>query len=644
MSLFNFAPPFETDGYYILSDIVNMPNLRRDSYGYLSSIIRQALGMQVKAKIPSLTSRKKRILLGYAVLSMTWIIYIVFQSSLFLVYMSQDVIAALANIVNAILSSQTLPMSAVIIAVASTLYFGMQVVGYGFVFYVAAKKATARPFRIEAIHDRDLAVFAYLPPHVPESLSKTLMAKMENVAKKFASSFEIKQIGRSCIAVLRMGGTSLALVQIKEHLSQIENEFRSAYQNLITRHKETLQKSTGIYAPHKIKLTTMIKEIANEPVEAGGSRARSIVKICEEKQNETLLYLLNSTFGTVWTIEVQPALEYDIQRELMPALLLEDLTLTDLYNDTENFKKRVVYGFDSLEKLATGIDVGVRESLAHPGEYQLVSVLEPIKGRIVFVGRTEQIEKSIHAFAPLFVGQTWSGYLDHLLGETCFLLSALNRTRLPSAREIRGMSTGELGVLAKDLSVFTENQKLIDKCAEESEKHLAKTKQSLQQLKNTFKSSENFRIRLLDAIFNVNVENLEKLPSRIKEFRKEWKLLCKRIEKIRGYVKKLYDERKPLIAKKRRKMLRIYPFVIVLSIAFLILGFQPLQTPLWMTFLSAALASQVFYWVAFYRMWRSLHKAAKYPNQAFSRIQIFILALTEAIYGYIATEDVLTPL
>jgi len=644
MSLFNFAPPFETDGYYILSDIVNMPNLRRDSYSYLGSIIRQALGMQVKAKIPSLTSRKKGILLGYAVLSVTWILYIIFQTSLFLVYMSQDVIVVLTNIVQAILSSQMLPTSVVIIAVASTLYFGMQVVGYGFVFYAAVKKATAKPLRIEAIHDRDLAVFTYLPPHVPESLSKTLRAKMESVAKKFASNFETRQIGRSCITILRMGGASLALVQIKEHLNRIENEFRSAYQNFTTRHKETLQKSTGIYAPQKIKLTTMIKQIADEPVEAGGSRARSIVKLCKEKQNETFLYLLNSAFGTVWTVEVQPALEYDIERELVPALLLEDLTLTDLYNDTENFKKSVIYGFDSLEKLAIEIDVGVRESLAHPDEYQLVTVLEPVKSRIVFVGRTEQIEKSIHLFAPLFVGQTWSGYLDHLLSETCFSLSTLNRTRLPSAREIREMSIGELAVLVKDLSVFTESQKIIDKCAEDSEKHLMKTNQSLQQLKTAFKFSKDFKIGLLDAIFNVNVENLEKLPSRIKEFQKEWKTLCKRIQKIQEHVKKLYDERKPLIAKKRRKMLRIYPFVIVLSIAFLILGFQPFPVSWWITFLSAALASQVFYWFAFYRVWRSLHKAAKYPSQAFSRIQIFILALTEAIYGYIATEDVLTPL
>ena len=221
------------------------------------------------------------------------------------------------------------------------LYFGMQIMGYSFAFAVSVKKAMAKPLRVEAIHDRDLAVFAYLPPQAPESLSKSLRTEMERAAKKFTPTFEIKQIGRSCVAVLRMGGTTLAVEQLKEHLKRVESEFSSDYQNLITRHKEVLQKSAGIYSPDKVKLTTMFGQIAAESVDAGNSTARSIVRNCQEKQNHALIYLLSSVFGTVWTIEVQPAGEYEILKKLCPDLLLEDLTLTDLYGDTENFKKHI---------------------------------------------------------------------------------------------------------------------------------------------------------------------------------------------------------------------------------------------------------------------------------------------------------------
>jgi len=644
MSLFNFAPPFETDGYYILTDVVKMPNLRKDSYGYLGSTIKRALGIQTKTKIHGLTKRKKAILLGYAALSVAWIIYIVFQSSIFLMYMGQDVATALANVAQAVAANQVVSASVVIIAVASTLYFGMQIVGYGFVFSVAVKKATVKPLHAEAIHDRDLAVFAYLPPQVPEALSTSLRAKMEKVAKKFTPRFEVKQTGRSCVTVLRMGGTSLALVQIQEHLKEIENEFSSAYQNFITRHKESLQKSSGIYAPEKVKLTTMLNRMATESADMGNSAACSVVRLCEEKQNETLFYLLYSVFGTIWTIEANPAIGYDFEKEMKSGLLLEDLTFTDLYRDCEGFKKRVVYGFDSLAKLAAGIDASVRESLARPDEYQLVSAFEPIKSRILFVGRTEQIEKNIDAFVPLFVAQTWSGYLDNLLSETCFTLSTLNKARLPSVKDIKEMNVGELAVLKKDLAAFEENEKVVDTRLRETEIHLAKISQSLQELKAIPQSLKTYKVGSLDAAFQVNAENLEKLPIRIKEFQKEWTRLSKPIKRIRTLVETEHSERKSEMVRKKRKMLKIYPPAAALSVIFVLVGFQSGVQSLQLFLLAAATILQALYWVAFYRMWKSFHKVTRYPSQAFSRIHLFLLALTEAVYEYATIGDALTPL
>jgi putative peptide zinc metalloprotease protein len=40
-TLWNLAPPFETDGYYILSDILKIPNLRHDGFSYLKTRILQ---------------------------------------------------------------------------------------------------------------------------------------------------------------------------------------------------------------------------------------------------------------------------------------------------------------------------------------------------------------------------------------------------------------------------------------------------------------------------------------------------------------------------------------------------------------------------------------------------------------------------
>ena len=643
ISLFNFAPPFETDGYYILTDVVNMPNLRHDSYGYLGSIFRRIFRRPAKTKIQGLTKRKKRILLIYAVASAGYILYLVFQSSLFLVYMAQDTAMSLTSIVQTVLTSQALSGSVIIIAVASTFYFGMQVAGYGYLFSAAVKKATTKPLQVEAIHDRGLAVFAYLPPQAPQSLSDNLKGKMENAAKKFASNFEIKQVGRSCIAVLRMGGTDLALVQIREHLKTVENEFSSAYRKLITNNKEVLQNTVGIHASHKAELTTMLDSIADESAATGNSTAHSLVKTLKEKQEETLLQLLSAAYGTIWTIELQPALEYDVERDLCPGLLLEDLTSTDLYGDTENFKKSVVYGFDSLAKLAEEMDAGVHECLGKPETYQVVSVMEPIKSRIIFTGRTESIEKNIDSFAPIFLTQTWSGYLDNLLSETCFALSTVNRADLPTSKEIREMSAGELAVLAKYISDFKENEKTVSKRLEESEEHLSKHNRNLAVLKTSLEQPETFKIGMFDAVLHVNLENIQDLPDKIKEFRSQWKTICKRVETIGVHVEKEYAERKPMIKTKKHKILLAFPFVAAATVALSFLSLQISASTLKLAFLSAALIPQALYWSAFYRIRKSFRTATKYPSKGFEKAHVFLLALIEAVYGYVVTEDILTP-
>lgn len=643
MSLFNFAPPFETDGYYILSDAVEMPNLRRDSYGYLGSILRRVLGRQKKTKPDRLTNRKRAIFVGYALVSVTWITYIVFQSSIFLFYMGQDVAISISGVAQSVMSSSALQASAVLITALSVLYFGMQIIGYGTVFSVAVKKATAKPLQVEAIHDRDAAIFSYLPPQVPEFLSNDLKAKLEKVARKFTSTFELIPIGRSYITVLRLGGTKLAVAQIKEHLSQVENEFGAAYRDFIMGHRETLEESMGIHALDKVKLTNMLEQLASESADAGNSSVNSLIRKLEGQQNEKIMYLLLSSFGTVWTIEVQPALEYDIHKELIPSLLVEDLTLTDLYNDVEDFKKRVVYGFDSLAWLASDLDGLMKDCLAQPDVYQCVAVLEPIKGRIVFVGRTEWIEKNMHVLAPIFVAQTFSGYFDSLLSETCFSLEVLERALLPSAKEISAMSAGELEVLFNDLALFKENKKLVGDCIEESERNVARINESLEQMKATARPSANFSVGLLDAIFNVNGENLERLPSKIKEFKQKWNANCRKIEDIQEHVEKEHEHRKPAFANKKGKMLHVYPLIVLLSVLLSVVSFLFSPLPWGALFLSLAVLSQAIYWFAFYRAWRAFHQAAKYPSQAFSRLHLFILALTQAVYEYAITEDVLVP-
>ena len=75
--LFNFNPLIKLDGYYLLSDWVDIPNLRQKSFSYLGNVFkRKLLGWPIEtAKV---TKREKRIFLSYALLAVAYSAFLIF--------------------------------------------------------------------------------------------------------------------------------------------------------------------------------------------------------------------------------------------------------------------------------------------------------------------------------------------------------------------------------------------------------------------------------------------------------------------------------------------------------------------------------------------------------------------------------------
>ncbi|HEU5179803.1 MAG TPA: efflux RND transporter periplasmic adaptor subunit [Candidatus Polarisedimenticolia bacterium] len=66
-SLFNLNPLIKLDGYYLLIDAVQIPNLRVKAFGYLKEQFRRLVGMEVAAS--GATSRERRIYVIYGLLA-----------------------------------------------------------------------------------------------------------------------------------------------------------------------------------------------------------------------------------------------------------------------------------------------------------------------------------------------------------------------------------------------------------------------------------------------------------------------------------------------------------------------------------------------------------------------------------------------
>lgn len=638
-TLMNLAPPFETDGYYVLADLVNVPTLRQESYGYVKRLFKKALGMHVDEE-DSEVKKKKKTLIGFAILSVAWIIYTVFQTTLFTFYMAGDTFTALLTISSAITSSEALSATVVIVSVASILYFGMTLTGYGVIFISAIKKALKPPLKFEAVHDRDLSMFFYLPT-TDTSTVVDFKNQVKKKAEQFTQNHKIAKVGPVLTATLRMGSAQLALSRMGFHLRKIERSFSSMYQTFLRRNTESIFNQTDVGGAAKRKLATLLTKMGDEIADAGMMEAKNVVDEIIERQKENAIYLLNSSHGSIWTIELPPYLLEEVEKTLFPSFFVEDFAITDLYGETEDFKKRTVYGFDSLQKIAIQSRSYLRRALRNPGEHQVIYGFEPIKGRLLFVGRTEQIEKDIQMFAPLFVDQVWCGYLDNLLSETNLSLSTQRHPPVITNDELKAMADGELFTLNTNLSTLFNCNRILKEALVKSREFTNKVKETIEDLSKHFEENKPFREGVLDAVFKINTENLARLPKRLDKFEQESERIMTGIKPV---AKRMQDEshrREVLIKKRKMKLLYIYPLFALLSI-FLLWGSIQVENQLLRTLLiSTTFVPQLLYGFVLYSKWNRLHKPGRYPSHQFMNNQLYILAYAQAIYKFIASNDIM---
>ncbi len=91
--LFNLNPLIKLDGYYLLSDWVDIPNLRKKAFAYFGNVIRRrVLGWSVPAV--EVTPRQRKIFLAYASLAL---LYSVFLIAYILVLLSRFLMAKMGG-------------------------------------------------------------------------------------------------------------------------------------------------------------------------------------------------------------------------------------------------------------------------------------------------------------------------------------------------------------------------------------------------------------------------------------------------------------------------------------------------------------------------------------------------------------------
>ncbi|MGH7567870.1 MAG: PqqD family peptide modification chaperone [Gemmatimonadales bacterium] len=78
---FNLNPLIKLDGYYLLSDWLEIPNLRQRAFQYVGDLVKRAVGAPRVVAVREPTPRERRLFLGYGLLAVSfsyWLLTVVF--------------------------------------------------------------------------------------------------------------------------------------------------------------------------------------------------------------------------------------------------------------------------------------------------------------------------------------------------------------------------------------------------------------------------------------------------------------------------------------------------------------------------------------------------------------------------------------
>jgi putative peptide zinc metalloprotease protein len=640
--LINLSPLMQTDGYLILSDSLKMPDLRGKSFGYLQALVARLFGKPIDKEMKRLTKKTKTILLIYAILAAFWGVYLVYRSLTIATYMAQDTATSVLNVSSGLISN-SLTMTVIVLSIASVLYFTMVMSGYGLIVFTGLKKAIKTTLQFSEVHDRELSLFLYVPNNVSESLYSALTRKVTKTAKSFTRNFSVRRIGPICLVVLRMSRAKLAFVQIKEHFQNVEKRFDIIYENFLKHHKSEVLKTVGVHDPEKTNLAFILSQMAEQASRAGMPETKGAVSEIISRQTKNALYLLHSVYGRVWNVELSPNLLNEFGKTLNPSLLVEDISVTNLYDDVEEFKKRTIYGFDTLAQLACDNQKCLQDSICSPEKYQIICSFEPIKSRLVFLGRTEAIGKIMDSFGTLFVSQVWCGYLDNLLSEINLSLLSLNQVSAPTRKSLRSMKDGELTILGRNLASLINNKEFVKEAWANSKRHAKSANRALEGLERDTNSIGDFKISAIDAALKVNLENLAHLPSQLQSFRVLSQELYKRLQTFERQVRKERAKREASVERKKKRRRNLSLFFIALSTILAFVGIWQFSGYMAEMFIIIALSIQVAFWSAHILFLNSLKTVSRYPTPNFRQAHFYTLAFTESLYEFMATVNLLTP-
>ena len=536
-TLVNLSPVIETDGYYILTELVKVSNLRDESFGYIKKVVLSKLGRS--ASVGRRGARERRTFLAFVIIAVAWFVLFAYTTANFMYVYGADAYRAFSSLSQTLLRTRPFDPTAVGVNLAALAYFGLFLGGFGVMGVVSYGKVRMKGAKLETIHDKRVSAFLPLPSFISRQNAQELVKRADKAASKLSRSYSVTLEPPLCVAAIKLGRVDQSLDETRADMQRTEQVFRSLHSEFLSR-SLTSARSSSKREIMAVNLTTLARQFPTF------EKRGAIVSVSKflKRRDERMLYLFQSAFGTVWTLELSPDDYKRINRAIFPSLIAEDLGVTDLAGEVEAFKKQTVLGASAMAMLASEIEEESKEVRKRPELYQITALLEPVKSRLVFLGRTDKVEGSVVWLGGLFLYQAWTSFISEVLDEATLGLRSIRLGPSVSITKTQAanLQDQELELLRQDLERMEE----LSKAAEGSLTSLEGTYESAKsfhELLSSLVSDETFDIGLYKPILSANSKHLEGITDQIREFQIEFGKVRKALDTSAAEVVAEYSRR-----------------------------------------------------------------------------------------------------
>jgi len=557
--LLNMAPMLETDGYYALMDILNIPNLRSEAFGYIKTFLTKG-PRTANSKYDEYSRKQRLAMILYGVSSLLWSALAIYLSYLFFAYIIRDALTQLNNLIKSMITITGMSSPNI---EGLLISIGVAIVSLGLLTFISVRlyAMTYLPLktaasRVQRIGGKTLSVdgmylsASFLAPVLFSSSRRKLLNNLGKCAKKISRDSSIEDKGELVLMKLSLNkGVDKSFPQLRSEAIRYENTLRNNYDSYVRKLLKGMTKD-------RVASEFYMIDRKNSSKAASLLKRRDFINAFNErieKVYSNIGQLLKSFTCFVWSVDLLPDSFSKLNPKDLEYSFLEDISTSASIYDEGTFRREKVVGEKNIESMLKGISEHFGQLKENPQVMQTthaVALFEPIKNRLMIFGRAKRVGELNKATEHLFLTPVRSTLettaLQGLSTSLLRLSQFIEHSPTFSSENIRNTEYKDLKYLTQIVNSFMRALKIVG--------DNITTMQRLTEIVYLRRKEAERDIRSLDyevALLNLAIPTGTEESNQLENNRTLYQSLARQNTRLLGRIERFRETVTTTISKKR---------------------------------------------------------------------------------------------